>query len=246
MGSLPRILRSLLLLQACLAFSLVFTAHAELDIGRLAMGRTTYPAKSWAFDTFNAYTVEKRKDPAGDHMVSEFELERGETNRFGWEVGVKTTNASRGRLQLGRGMVAARYLAVEEPLQVALAAEYLPSLRKKSDEWEVELEALKNIGPFSAVLQYEGEVNEKRDLESSLIAGPLYRFGLQGLAGPQWVYASNGAHSLNFIVGGSISRRIFLSLQPRIGMTRQAPDFQLLLELHVFFGPYALGGWGLN
>jgi hypothetical protein len=110
MVSLPRIPRRLLLLQACLVFTLVFTAHAELDIGRLAMGRTTYPAKSWAFDTFNVYAAEKRNDPAGDHMVSEFELERGETNRFGWELGVKTTDAGRGRLQLGRGN--AGYLVV--------------------------------------------------------------------------------------------------------------------------------------
>ena len=239
-------LRRFPLTHTALVLACVLQAHAELDIGRLAMGRTTYPAKSWAFDTFHDYTAARLNDPTADRMRSDFELERGETDRFGWEVALETTRANRDRLQLGHGAIGARYLAIEQPLQVALAAEYLPSLRKKPDEWEVEIEALKNIGPFSGVLQYSGEVNERRDLESTLILGPIYRFGLQGLAGPQWIYEGDGGHSLNLLVGGSISRRLFISFQPRIGLTRQAPDLKILLELHAFFGPYALGGWGLQ
>lgn len=219
---------------------------AELDMGRLVMGRTTYPAGSWALDSFHNYSAPRLKEPGADRLQSEVELERGETERFGWELGLKTSRLSRQLLQWDRAFAEARLLTLERPLQLAAAANVSAPLRGGRGEGELELEALKNWGAVSWVLQCEAELEGGGDVSGSFVTAPLFRFGLQGLAGPAWSYDSGGRHSIGGVVGGAVSRSLFLGLQPRVGLSRRSPDVELLLELHLFFGPYSLGGWGLQ
>lgn len=214
------------------------------------MGRVGYPAGGWAFDTFSHITAEKLGDASQDSLHSSFELEHGYTDRLSLEAGVKTTTARRDRLQLSRGMLEASYRFLDNPVKSSVFVEYLPSLRRESEEFEAGFEALKNYGPWLLSLLYQAEIEKeagrRREVGSELIIGPSYRLGLRGLLGAQWRYADNGAHALNLVLGGTVGERVFLAIQPAIGLTRQAPDMKLMLELHALFGPLPVGGWGLD
>lgn len=206
-----------------------------------------YRPGTWALDSFHSYTSGRVRDPGSDNAKSEFEIERGQSERLGLEIGLETTRARRDKLQLDRMGFAVRGLAVESPVEVALEGAWAPSLLGREPEWETEAEAITNLGDrWSVVFQYSGEIEAGRRLEHKLIVGPLCRFGLQGLAGLHAVYAAEGAFSLQATVGGAVSRRVFLAVTPRAGLTRRAPDAALMVELHAVFGPYALGAWGLR
>lgn len=220
-------------------------ACAELDMGRLVLGRVMYPAKSWAFDTFYGYKAPQLRSAAADSLKTQFELERGEFDRFGWEVGLETSGARHAQ-HFSRVGAGARALLLDAPFDLSFQGEWLPSLHDEAPEWELELEALKNVGAFSIVAQPSLEIEQGRKLKGSIIAGPLARFGLNGVLGAQAEYSSDGSWSGAGVVGGAVGRNLFLSFQPRFGLNARAPDFQLLLELHALFGSYALGAWGLR
>lgn len=228
-----------------LAALLAVPAAAELDIGRLVMGRATYPRGSWVLDTFTRYEAARLSDSSADTLQTDVELERGQTDRFGWELAAKTAEAARDRVQWGSLGGELRYLALQRPAQLALAAH--PTMRRdKPGELELEAETLKNIGSLTAVLQYSFETAARQKPEHALETAGLWRFGLQGLAGPSWTYHSAGRHQLGAIVGGAVARKMFLGIHPKAGIGRGAPDFEMGLEFHVFFGPYALGAWGVQ
>lgn len=237
-------------LAAALLAAALPAAGTEADVGRLVMGRTTYPAGSWALDSFFTYTAARLDSPASDASRFKFELERGLSERLSLGAGLKTAPGRRNAIQPGRLILGGRYLLVERPFQLAPFAEYLPSLRGQADEAEFGFEALKHFGPASLLAAYSGELEKApgraRRLGSSLLLGPLYRFGLDGLAGAQWLYMDDGSHCLNFMLGGAVSRNIFLALEPRIGLERPSPDLELVLQLHLYFGPHDRGGWLLD
>lgn len=220
-------------------------AGAELDVGRLVLGRVMYPPNSWAFDTFYAYGAPRLRSPDDDTFKAEFELERGASERFGWEIGLDTSGMRHGQ-RLSRAGAGARALVLEAPFDLAFQAEWLPSLRNGAPEWELEMEALKNVGAYSFVAQPSVEVEPGRKLEASLIAGPFARFGLNGVLGAQAKYSSDGFWFGQGVVGGAVGRNLFLSVVPRVGLNARAPDLQVLVELHALFGSYALGAWGLR
>ncbi len=238
------------LMPALLVLTGLGSANAQLDIGRLTMGRVTYPAKSWALDSFSTYFANDVNDPSRDQAQSTFEIERGQTDRFSWEIGLQSTRAQRDRLQLNRFGIGAQYRVLDNPAQLALFADYEPSLRKRADEVEFGFEALKNMGRAALLIRYEAtiekEPGEARGVASHIMVGPIYRLGLQGLTGVQWHHGRGGLNAINFVVGGAVSKHIFLSLQPQIGISRSAPDLKLMFELHSVFGAYALGMWGLE
>ena len=217
-------------------------ASAELDVGRLVLGRVMYPSKSWAFDTFYDFKAPRLRSSDGDTLKANFELERGESERFGWEAGFETAGMPR-PASLAPG---ARALLCEAPFDLAFQSEWMPSLRNGAPDWEFELEALKHVGAYSLVAQPSLEVEEGRRLEASIIAGPFARFGLNGVLGAQAQSPADGPWSGQGVVGGAVGRNLFLSVLPRVGLNARAPDFQLLVELHALFGSYALGAWGLR
>ncbi len=80
----------------------------------------------------------------------------------------------------------------------------------------------------------------------SVEAAAVTRFGLRGLGGVEWEYRTDGSHTLDVMLGGSLSRSLFISMEPRFGLTRQAPDFSLTVLLSLYRGPSRFGGWGLE
>lgn len=236
---------------ACLSAALLAlaptAASSELDIGRLVAGRTMYAEGAWALDSFHTYSAPSLRDPAADSFRASFELERGQTRRFNWESGLTTTRARRDLLRLDRLAFGVRGLALDSPLELALAAEWAPSLQGEGPEWEAEAETLLNLGRNCALVgQYSGEIEPGLELHHQFILGPLLRFGLQGLAGLQAVYQTHGFWSAQAVIGGAVSRNVFISVQPRVGINERAPDAAVMLELHGLFGPYAFGAWGLK
>ncbi|MBI5623965.1 MAG: hypothetical protein HY924_09315 [Elusimicrobia bacterium] len=220
-----------------------------LDFSRATMGRTTYPEGSWIVDTTQRYTVRRTGDPSGDTFRSSVELEHGQTERFSWTAGLETTDARRDRVQPGRGVLAARYMAVTAPLQVTPRAEYRPSLRRQAEEWELGFEALKNFERLSIVFngnaQSSQEPGEKRLYVGSVMLGPLYRFGLNGIAGVQWVQGTDGNRHLATQVGGAVSKNIYLGVDSHFGLSRRAPDLQAAVKVHFYFGAYRRQAFGL-
>ncbi|MFA6319242.1 MAG: hypothetical protein WC943_17650, partial [Elusimicrobiota bacterium] len=217
-------------------------ARAAVDFSRATMGRTTYPAGSWVLDTSQHFTMDRTRDPSRDTVQSEVELEHGQTERFSWSVGLQTLESRRDQVQLGRGIAGFRYLAVTAPLQIAPVAEYRPSLRRRADEWDLGFEALKNFERFSLIVQGMVESGKEpgagRRHTGSLLAGPLYRFGLNGIAGLQWLYESDCRHYLAAEVGGAVSKNIFLGVAPRFGLSERSAAFQLGIKLHIYFGDF--------
>ena len=244
-GRLPWVLGALLGLGAP-----GLPARAEVDFSRATMGRTTYPAGSWVFDTTQLYTMPKGRDASADKFQSEAEVEHGLTERFSWSAGLETVNARRDGVQLGRGILGARYLALPAPLQLTPFAEYRPSLRRKADELEFGLEAMKNYEHFSLIFQGSGQSAKDpgaaRRQTGSVTTGPLYRFGLNGIAGVQWLYVTDGTNYLASQIGGAVSKNIFLGLAPTFGLSRRAADFQIGAKIHVYFGDYRRQVFGLD
>ena len=225
-------------------------AGAELDFSRATMGRTTYPAGSWVLDTSQRYSMAKAREASADTFQAEAELEHGVTERLTWEAGLESTDVRRDAIQPGHGVLAARYMALASPFQIAPVAEYRPSLRMQADEWEFGVEALKNYEQFSLIFQGMGESSKDpggpRSLQANILVGPLYRFGLNGIAGVQWLYVSDGTNYIASQIGGAVSKNIFLGVAPRFGLSRRSTDFQIGVKLHFYFGDYRRQAFGLD
>lgn len=224
-------------------------AWADVDIARLTMGRTTYPQNSWTVDIFSTQIMPDIHDQAKDIFWQKLQLEHGYTDRLSLGAGVKTKRAERDFFTADRLILQTRYLMIKQPLQLTPFIGFLPSLRGSSSEWEFGFEALKNQGPWSVLVHYEGELkkepNGKMEIESSVFPGIYYRFGLNGIGGVEWHYTSNGAHAVHGVLGGRVSKNIFLAIQQHFGLTKQSPDIMFTLQLNFYFGPQRLGGWEL-
>ena len=227
------------------------SAGAHAEIGRLTMGRTTYPARSWIVNAAETYTASNLSDPVADTFASELEVKRGVTDRLTLEFVLETREARRDRIQADRLGAEALCRLLDRPFQLAANLEVLPSLHGEAPEVGFGFEVMHNHGPSAFLLRYEGEADKEEgegyQFAHRLEPSAFYRFGLHGLVGTGLeIQPAAGAHSLALSLGGSVSKNIFLAVQPRFAITSRASDFALHLQLQLYFGPYGLGSWGLK
>lgn len=221
-----------------------------MDIASLTMGRMTDPRGSWLLDLDTVYRIPEIRDATKDSALYLARVEHGVTDRLTLEGGVQSAGTRRDDAALDRAILGGRFLAIRGPVLVTPTLAVLPSLRGEAASWEIGLSALRNAGKASFLLSTETEVERDSasgwDASHTVEAAALMRFGLRGLGGLAWEYKTNGSHTLDLILGGSLSRDIFLSLEPQFGLTSQARDFSIRLLLSLYRGPALFGGWGLD
>ena len=226
-------------------------AWARGYIGRLTMGRATYPRGSLSLDVTHEYRMKKWTDPTRDTLRGVYEFGYGWRDDVTVEVIAKTRVARRDTYALDRvgAGVTARLMLL--PVQVAPYIRFQASVRGAAPSVDIGFQMIRNQGPWTFFMQQEAEIQKRSSGgisgldEYEIKPGVFYRFGLRGLGGAFWRYQTNGDHALDFILGGSIGRHLFLGIEERLGLTSQATDAMTGIHLSLYTGRDALGGWGL-
>lgn len=248
---------------ACLAVSLALVALgllpggsalalSDTEIGRLTMGRATYPAGAWSFVLLQTYAASDLSDPRGDTFSSKLAIYRSATDRLTLGAVFKTQARQRRERMAGdRIGLGARYRIVDRPFQLAPSFFVLPSLRGEAPEVELGFEALRNRGPLGLSFTYEAEAEKEEgegyEISHEIEPAAFYRFSLHGMIGSALeMKLASGATSLEIAVGGGVSRNVFMAIEPKVGLSDRAADFALHLQFQVYLGPYGLGSWGLQ
>lgn len=242
------------------------------DIGRLTMGRVTSPKGAWVFDLYQDHVV-PRWSPGTHHVLSQRVVTAyGVSDRFTAAAVALADHAEHEWRSADRWGTAAAVRVLDEPLQVAALAVALRHASGRRFEFAAGADLLMNVGSWSAQLRYFDEFRQGEG-ESAvggnhhiLEPGLYYRFGLHGIVGikylfqtlPPAVFLAQGpmgpvpvplpARTIRMIgpvMGGSISKNLFLGLDQSFGMGRDSPTFITTLQFQLYFGPYALGSWGL-
>ena len=227
------------------------TAWAVFEVSRLTLGRTTNPEKSLVIETDTTYAATNWADPSQDTLQGTYSVAYGVTDRLTAESELATQESQRNRLRADRLAMEAIYRILDNPFQWAPLLELRPSLQGESFESVYGFRAIKNIRQFSLILNYEGTLGKESEdsvyklKDHEVEPGILYRFGLHGLLGLDYDYHKTGSQAIDVSLGGSVSRNVFLGVEQSFGLTQAAPDYQFGLHVDFYFGPYALGGWGL-
>jgi hypothetical protein len=226
-------------------------ARAEVDVDDAIRGRLVPAAKSGLFDVLHTYSAAQWSDASQDTLQATYEAAYGMTDRLLVEGEFQSQDIKRDSYRADRVNLGAQYLVLEEPFQLAPSLNVLPSLHGESLSVAPGLAVMKNIARISWVLSGESHIEQSQKdnrygFETTDIdAGAFYHFGLHGVAGLETGYVTTGARSVDLVLGGGLSNNTILSVAQEIGITHQAPDYKLNLQIHFYFGRYALGGWGL-
>ncbi|MBI4133977.1 MAG: hypothetical protein HY475_00985, partial [Candidatus Terrybacteria bacterium] len=164
------------------------------------------------------------------------------------------------------------YRLISEPFELAPIVGVFPIVPNKRTEFLLGVDALKNLGHWTLHLGYANEFKQGEGETAYggnhhvLEPGVFYRFGLHGIMGVQYTYqtlppivtlvqtpfgpmsVTTPATTIGMwgpVLGGSISKNMFLGLAQRFGVNRSSPDYMTTLQFQLYFGPYALGSWGL-
>lgn len=224
--------------------------QADMDVTHLTHGVLVHNKGLLMLHDKWKYTAPRSGDPAQDTAQLSSELEFGVTDRLSVGIGFVSTKGRRDALAANQLLADVHYLLPFDPLKMAPFAEALPSLRGGKPDWEFGVDSLKNFGPLGLFVNLKESVEHESDGSRHAVfegePGIVYRFGLHGLIGTKWEYHSTGEQHIHFLLGGSLSRHLFLGLEPVVGLTRQAPDFTLNVQLNALFGKSEIGHWGLD
>ena len=222
-------------------------ADTSIDPARQLMGRTTYPAKAWTIETALDYKMPKIGDASRDTAQHELKMDYGVTDAWSVETGLESREGPRRAFVYDRMAFGTRYRMLERPFQLTPFVEYNPSLRKEADEWKLGLEALKNSGNmafhFIGNVLSEKQTGSARELIGAIHVGPYYRFGTGGMAGVMWKYQTDGLNELHLHYAGALGKSFFIGIEPKLGLSRRAPDYSVDFLLGLYFGPYGLLDW---
>ncbi len=251
-------------------------ARAALeDIGRITMGRTTFPRHAWVLDLFEDEVVPRWAIPVGHTLSQRVVAAYGVTDRLSVGLIETTLHAERSTLNTLKADEwggFAGYRVLDEPFEFTPLLVALPVAPNKKAAFVVGGDLLKNVGNWTFHLGYIDEF-EQGEGETAyggnhhiVEPGVFCRFGLHGLVGVHYMYQTFPAMVSTIptpfgsipvttpagdiqmwgpVLGGSISKNLFLGLEQRFGMTRQSPAYMTTLQFQIYFGPYALGSWGL-
>lgn len=187
-----------------------------------------------------------------DTQQTVFEVEYGATDRFTPELILITKNQNRDNFQLDRLLFRAQYRILGEPFQLAPFLDLLPSVHGDPLIAQYGFKALKNIENWSYLVTDKGVISKENEMLSydykfhALDAGIYYRFGLRGLTGIGWDYKTNGRQAIDYFIGGSISKNIFIGLNNSFGITKDEADYQSTINMTIYTGKSALGSYGLE
>lgn len=237
------------IISACLAVLTAGQALADtsIDPARQLMGRTTYPAKAWTIETEMSYNLASIRDESRDTAGHELGFDYGLTDRWSVETGIESREGPRRAIVYDRLAFGTRYKVLKRPFQLTPFVEYLPSLRQGADEWKLGLEQMKNYGNlvFQLIgsLESETEPDGTRKSVGYFHLGHYYRFGAGSMAGVMLGYKTNGESMLHLHYAGAMGKTVFLGFEPKIGLSRNAPDASCDFLLGIYFGSYGLLDW---
>lgn len=230
--------------------ALAAPASASQEIAHVVIGRLVHPKGLWVVHNNFKYAADRFKDPSQDEVQAETEADYGLTDTLMVGAGIGSRKARRDFFQADHLSFEAAYLLPVEAFQAAPSARFFPSLRGELAAWRFGLPLLKNLGRFSALIETAVELERgpdgRRKTGAVLEPGLLYRFGLHGIIGTELELESEGKRKLELILGGNVSRNLFLAMEPEFGLSAKSPDLALRIQLHLLFGPYSLGSWGIE
>ncbi|MEK7721464.1 MAG: hypothetical protein AAB359_03650 [Elusimicrobiota bacterium] len=225
-------------------------ADTSIDPARQIMGRSTYPAKAWAVSTELDYNLNSIGDEGRDTAEHELLLNYGLTEVWSAGAGIESREGARSSFVYDRLVFGTRYQVLKRPFQLAPFAEYLPSLRQGAGEWKLGLEMLKNYGRIFFQFVGYGESYKDpgtaRELKGLFHIGPYYRFEGGSMVGGMWKYQTDGVSEFHLHYSFALGKSIFLGFEPKIGLSRRAPDLRVDFLLGIYFGPYSLLDWTLE
>lgn len=234
--------------------SLPGPSRARADVGtdpeRAIMGRTSYPARSWVLETESEYDARKLHDETQDAFSQSVLVERGLTDAWNLAAGARSKDRRRGATAADFAVFEVRRQLIPKPLDLSVYGRYEASIRGGPDQVSGGFEAVKNVGRWGMRIIYQAEAarrpgQARRDIHH-INVGPYYRFGLQGMAGLTLHQNSLGASEARFSLASALSEKLFLGVEPRLGLSRTAPDLGLDLTLSLYFGEFSLGEWLLD
>ena len=231
---------------------LAFASKFPCDVTRLTMGRTTNPAESLVFQLINISTYPDWSDATQDTQQSIYEIEYGVTDRFTTELILVTRDQQREDFRLDKLLFRAQYRILDEPFQFTPYLDLLPSIHSEPLEIRYGFKALRNIENWTILFTDKGFIAKPQGASDytykyhELEPGLYYRFGLRGLTGVSWKYATDGNQAATYFIGGSISKNVFIGVDNAFGITRDEPDYVLTVNVTIYTGTSALGSYGLE
>jgi hypothetical protein len=218
---------------------------SNTDIARLTMGSPVFPSGAWAIELTPIYSMHNWTHPSKDTLQPDLSVVHAFTERLSLAVAYEGLDNPRDTFRPAEVNVEGRYLLLEAPFMLAPYVLVGVPFENQPFNALVGAQALKNLGNFALRVIAEGEgyqalngVNLHGDFEG----GGFYRFGINGVIGATLQYRTDEGLSINPVVGGRVSPNIFLAMQPSVGLTHGAPDFELLLQLTFYFGPFRAMG----
>jgi hypothetical protein len=222
-----------------------WAATDNTDIARLTLGRPVFPADSWVAELTPVYSMWNLRDPTGDTLATALSVEHAFTERFQVELALQDADGPRTNFSLDAVRIEARYLVLEAPLFIAPYLSTEIPLNGESFGLALGIEALKNVDSFTfqAVVEFEAGISRTGvGYEGDYLIGAYYRFGLNGLVGGSFEYDNDTGPTVQAIIGGRVSPNIFLALAPTLGLARSVPQFQIVLQLTLYLGPFRVSG----
>jgi hypothetical protein len=220
------------------------------DMARIVQGRTTYAKGASVMNLSYDQASPRWSDTTKDTVQSEVEVEHAFTDRLDLSVDAQTQEARRNQLHADRFSLESDYRILDAPFQAAPRIGIAPSIRGDGLQFEVGSTQLKNFDEWTLMLDYEAEFAQTPGRTSFAIlqhqfeTGVFYRFSLRGLTGTTWEYDTKGESQAALVLGGSISKNVFLGIKQQFPLNRKTPSSESNLLLSFYFGPAALAGWG--
>lgn len=219
------------------------------DMARIVQGRTTYSKGASVLNLAYDQASPRWSDPSKDTVESEVELEHAFTDRLDLSAAAQAQETRRSQAHVNRLAFETDYRLLDAPFQVAPRLGIAPSIRGEGLQFQLGSTELKNIGEWTLMLDYEAEFGQTPGrtsfavLQHQFETGVFYRFGLRGLTGTTWEYDTTGESQAGLVLGGSISKNIFLGYKQQFPLNRKSPSSESELLLSFYFGPTALAGW---
>lgn len=234
--------------------ALMAPSRAQADVGtdpeRAIMGRTSYPAHSWVVEAESEYEGHKLRDETRDILSQSLMVEYGFSDTWNFAAGANSKDRRRAATAMDFAVFEVRRRMILKPLDLSVFGHYEASVRRGPDQVSGGFEAVKNVGHWGMRLIYQAQAAKefgqaRRDIHHVNV-GPFYRFGLQGMAGLMLHQDSLGKSEARVSLASALNEKLFLGVEPRLGLSRTAPDFGLDLTLSLYFGEFGLGEWLLD
>jgi hypothetical protein len=216
-------------------------ADEDVDVEKLTMG-LTLPARGLTVGYLPEYVFTDVSDPTQDTVEHQLVVEYGLFERVTIGTGIESADAGRDEFIVDNLLFTAKYgLPAIKRFSFAAAIDIQPAVTERDTQYSLSLESLIDLEPFAVHLLTIGDIEREdgeTELGAELLGGIFYRFGLNGFTGLQVEYEVGDKLLLHTSLSGRVSKNVFLSVEPEIGLNAAAPDLAMHFHLSFYVGPY--------